>query len=139
MVVSSTATKPMRAPASMAMLQRVMRPSIDRPDGAAAELDGVAVAACRADGADDGQSDVLGGDALAQRPSTATSMVFDFFCSRHWVASTCSTSEVPMPCARQAKAPWVEVCESPQTTVMPARSRRFRADDHVDDAHARDP
>ena len=26
-----------------------------------------------------------------------------------------------MPCARQPKAPWVEVCESPQTTVMPGR------------------
>jgi hypothetical protein len=29
MVVSSTATMPARAPASMAMLQTVMRPSID--------------------------------------------------------------------------------------------------------------
>jgi hypothetical protein len=30
MVLSSTATRPARAPASMAMLQMVMRPSIDR-------------------------------------------------------------------------------------------------------------
>ncbi len=36
-----------------------------------------------------------------------------------WVASTCSTWLVPMPNASAPKAPWVEVCESPQTTVMP--------------------
>ena len=38
---------------------------------------------------------------------------------RHWVASTCSTSEVPMPNASAPKAPCVEVWESPQTIVMP--------------------
>ena len=52
-------------------------------------------------------------------PSTRTSMFFAFFISSVCVASTCSTSLVPMPCARQPKAPWVEVCESPHTTVMP--------------------
>jgi hypothetical protein len=26
-----------------------------------------------------------------------------------------------MPCASAPNAPWVEVCESPQTTVMPGR------------------
>ncbi len=36
-----------------------------------------------------------------------------------WVARTCSTSLVPMPTASAPKAPWVEVWESPQTTVMP--------------------
>ena len=46
-------------------------------------------------------------------------MFFILRVTRHWVASTCSTSLVPMPCARQPKAPCVEVCESPQTTVMP--------------------
>ena len=35
------------------------------------------------------------------------------------MASTCSTSLVPMPNASAPKAPWVEVCESPQTIVMP--------------------
>ena len=35
------------------------------------------------------------------------------------VASTCSTSEVPIPNASAPKAPWVEVCESPQTIVIP--------------------
>ena len=58
-------------------------------------------------------------------PSTRTSIAFIFFCSRHWVASTCSTSEVPMPCARQPNAPCVEVCESPQTTVMPGSVAPF--------------
>ncbi|MOA40878.1 hypothetical protein D3C78_1627890 [compost metagenome] len=54
-------------------------------------------------------------------PSTRTSMFFIFLATRHWVASTCSTSEVPMPWAKAPKAPWVEVCESPQTTVMPGK------------------
>ena len=36
-----------------------------------------------------------------------------------WVASTCSTSLVPMPKARAPKAPWVDVWLSPQTTVIP--------------------
>ena len=36
-----------------------------------------------------------------------------------WVASTCSTSEVPMPCAKAPNAPWVEVWLSPHTIVVP--------------------
>ena len=52
---------------------------------------------------------VLGGDAGAEFALDADQHGLGFFCSRHWVAITCSTSEVPMPCARQAKAPWVEV------------------------------
>ncbi len=70
--------------------------------------------------ADDGQHDVLG--ACTPRgsvPSTLTSMFFAFCASSVCVASTCSTSLVPMPCASAPKAPCVEVCESPQTTVMP--------------------
>ena len=35
------------------------------------------------------------------------------------VASTCSTSLVPIPNASAPNAPWVAVCESPQTIVMP--------------------
>ena len=58
-------------------------------------------------------------------PSTFTSMFFAFFASSVCVASTCSTSLVPMPCARAPKAPWVEVCESPQTTVMPGKVAPF--------------
>ena len=36
-----------------------------------------------------------------------------------WVASTCSTSDVPMPKAMAPKAPCVDVWLSPQTIVMP--------------------
>ncbi|GIX12805.1 MAG: hypothetical protein KatS3mg118_0764 [Paracoccaceae bacterium] len=46
-------------------------------------------------------------------------MFFDFFWISVWVASTCSTSEVPIPWASAPKAPWVAVWLSPQTMVMP--------------------
>ena len=39
--------------------------------------------------------------------------------ARHCVASTCSTSLVPIPKASAPNAPWVAVWESPQTIVMP--------------------
>jgi hypothetical protein len=52
-------------------------------------------------------------------PSMVTRRFFDFFWRRVWVASTCSTSEVPIPWASAPKAPWVEVWLSPQTMVMP--------------------
>ena len=42
-------------------------------------------------------------------PSTRTSMFFAGFCSSVWVASTCSTSDVPMPKASAPTAPCVEV------------------------------
>ncbi len=35
------------------------------------------------------------------------------------MASTCSTSLVPIPKASAPKAPWVAVCESPHTIVIP--------------------
>ena len=52
-------------------------------------------------------------------PETSISMDLDFLAVMHWVAMVCSTSLVPMPCASAPNAPWVLVCESPQTTVMP--------------------
>jgi len=54
-------------------------------------------------------------------PSTVTRMFLAFFCSSVCVARTCSTSDVPMPCASAPKAPCVEVWLSPQTMVMPGR------------------
>ena len=48
-------------------------------------------------------------------------MFLAFFWISVWVASTCSTSDVPMPCASAPKAPCVEVWLSPQTMVMPGR------------------
>src|SRR5580658_5416657 len=52
-------------------------------------------------------------------PSTLMRKVLGVDCGRVCVAMTCSTSLVPMPNARAPKAPCVEVCESPQTMVMP--------------------
>ncbi len=46
-------------------------------------------------------------------------IVFDATCGRHCVASTCSTSLVPMPKASAPNAPCVEVWLSPQTIVSP--------------------
>ena len=54
-------------------------------------------------------------------PSTLIRIVLGFFCTSVWVASTCSTSEVPMPKASAPKAPWVVVWLSPQTIVVPGR------------------
>ncbi|AKZ26061.1 hypothetical protein ACH51_06625 [Ralstonia solanacearum] len=80
----------------------------------------------RADLADDGEHDVLGGAAAPQRAFDFTSMFLLFLGEQRLRASTCSTSEVPMPCASAPNAPCVLVCESPQTTVMPATSRLLR-------------
>ena len=46
-------------------------------------------------------------------------IVFGCACSSVWVASTCSTSDVPIPNASAPNAPCVEVCESPHTIVIP--------------------
>lgn len=56
-------------------------------------------------------------------PSTLMASVFGLTWLRHWVAITCSTSEVPMPKASDPKAPCVAVWESPHTMVMPGRVR----------------
>ncbi len=122
MVLSSTATMPTRAPASMAMLQMVMRPSTDRsaialPANSSAWPLPPAVPILPMIASTMSLAVIPGGSV----PSTRTCMFFIFLAIRHWVASTCSTSEVPMPCAKAPKAPCVEVCESPQTTVMPGR------------------
>lgn len=57
----------------------------------------------------------------ASSPSTCILMFLLLLVMRHWVASTCSTSLVPMPKARAPKAPCVDVWLSPQTTVVPGR------------------
>ena len=56
-------------------------------------------------------------------PSTLTAIHFGRLCGRVWVASTCSTSLVPMPKASAPNAPWVAVWLSPQTIVMPGSVR----------------
>ena len=52
-------------------------------------------------------------------------IVLGFFCRMHCEARTISTSEVPMPKATAPIAPCVDVCESPQTMVMPGSERPF--------------
>ena len=52
-------------------------------------------------------------------PVTVTAMSAGLACGSVWVASTCPTSLVPIPKASAPKAPWVLVCESPQTIVRP--------------------
>ena len=52
-------------------------------------------------------------------PSTVTRMLRERRAISVCVASTCSTSEVPMPKASAPKAPCVAVWLSPHTTVMP--------------------
>ena len=52
-------------------------------------------------------------------PSTLIDMALGLTAGSVWVASTCSTSLVPMPKARAPKAPWVEVWLSPHTIVIP--------------------
>ena len=59
----------------------------------------------------------------ASAPLTSTFMLRALDWIRVWVARTCSTSDVPMPCASAPNAPWVEVWLSPHTMVMPGRVR----------------
>ena len=130
---------PARAPASIDMLQIVMRPSIESASiGAPGVLDHVADRAGGADLADRAEDQVLRGHAEAGlalvgdphrlRPAPGR---------RHWVASTCSTSDVPTGIASAPSAPCVEVCESPQAIVMPGWREAQLGADHVHDALAR--
>ena len=52
-------------------------------------------------------------------PSTLTFRTFGLANAIVPVARTWATCDVPMPNAIVPKAPWVLVCESPQTIVMP--------------------
>ncbi len=69
-----------------------------------------------------------------RRPSTRISIVRGRFWSKHWVASTWATSDVPMSKASAPKAPWVLVWLSPQTMVMPGWVKALLGPDDVDDA-----
>ncbi len=70
----------------------------------------------------------------ASSPSTCIRMFLLRRVMRHWVARTCSTSLVPMPKARDPKAPWVEVWLSPHTTVVLGRVKPCSGPDDVDNA-----
>ncbi len=111
---------PARAPPSIDMLQTVIRSSIERPRIAGPVYSMTCprppltpiwpmIERIRSLAVTPGGSS----------PSTRTSIVSGRARTRHCVARTCSTSEVPMPKAKAPKAPCVEVWLSPQTMVMP--------------------
>ena len=119
-VVSSGAIIPARAPASMDMLHIVIRPSIDSARMAGPRYSITwpmpPLVPMRPMMASTMSLAVTPGGRVA---STSTAMLARRIWGRVWVASTCSTSDVPMPNASAPKAPWVEVWLSPHTIVMP--------------------
>jgi len=119
-VVSSGATMPARAPPSMLMLHTVMRPSMDSDRMAEPRYSmtdpmppPVPMRPMTA------RITSLAVTPAGSSPSTVTAMVPGRRWGRVWVASTCSTSLVPMPNASAPNAPWVEVWLSPHTIVIP--------------------
>ncbi len=118
--MSSGAIIPARAPASMLMLHTVIRPSIDSERMAEPWYSmtwpmppPVPIRPMMP------RMTSLATTPGGQRPSTRTAMVPGRGWGSVWVASTCSTSLVPMPKASAPKAPCVEVWLSPHTIVMP--------------------
>ena len=119
-MASSGAISPARAPPSIAMLQTVIRPSTESARIASPMYSitcpvppAVPVAP---------MIERVMSLAVTPGPRLPLTSTFMFFALRWisvWVASTCSTSDVPMPCASAPKAPWVAVWLSPQTMVMP--------------------
>ena len=104
----------------MLMLQTVIRPSIERASMAGPRYSTtypwpppVPVWVIRV------STRSLAVTPAGSAPLTVTAIVFGRAWGRVWVASTCSTSLVPMPKASAPNAPCVLVCESPQTMVMP--------------------
>ncbi len=121
-VVSSGSISPARAPASILILHSVIRPSIDNArtgSPAYSITNPVAPSVPMRPIIPSARS--LAVTPSASSPVTWICIVFGFFCGRHWVASTCSTSDVPMPNASEPNAPCVEVWLSPQTIVIPGR------------------
>src|SRR6202011_4907752 len=70
-----------------------------RANDRAAEFDRVTRPARCPDPADQASAMSLTVQPSGSLPSTRTSMFLLFLCQRVWVASTCSTSDVLMPCA----------------------------------------
>ena len=123
-VVSSGAIIPARAPASIDMLQTVRRPSID-----SASITGPAYSiTCPAPPPTPSLPIAASTMSFAvtpraSRPWKLIRIVRGLRCVSVCVARTCSTSDVPIPNASAPNAPCVEVCESPQTIVMPGWER----------------
>src|SRR5882762_7688943 len=90
-----------------------------RANGFAAVFGDMAVAARNAGFSDNGQNQVFRGDALGPLAVHQNVHRLGARLDRHCVASTCSTSLVPIPKASVPNAPCVEVWLSPQTIVCP--------------------
>ena len=119
-VVSSGATSPARPPASIVMLQTVMRASIGSARIASPAYSTTCPAAPSAPmRAITARIRSLAPTCGPRRPSTVIRSVRGRFCQRVWVASTWLTSEAPIPKASAPNAPWVEVWLSPHTRVTP--------------------
>ena len=123
-VTSSGATRPARAPASIDMLQMVMRPSMDMARIAEPRYSitcpmppPVPILAMTA------RMMSFAVTPGASVPSTVTLIHFGRDCGSVCVARTCSTSLVPIPNASAPNAPWVAVWLSPHTMVMPGSVR----------------
>ena len=118
--MSSGAITPARAPASIDMLQSVIRPSIENASIASPAYSRTCplpppTPSCPIMPSATSFGVRPGGSV----PSKLTSADFGLRCSSVCVASTCSTSDVPTPIARAPKAPCVEVWLSPHTIVFP--------------------
>jgi hypothetical protein len=119
-VVSSGAIRPARAPPSIDMLHKVMRPSMSSPVTAGPAYSKTwPVPPPTPILAINPRIMSLAVTPGRSPPRKFTKVGLGRFCRRHWVASTCSTSLVPIPNASAPKAPWVAVWLSPQTIVMP--------------------
>ena len=109
-VMSSGAIMPARPPPSMVMLQIVIRSSIVSGFTAVPVYSTIyPVAPATPIFASKARIISLADTPGFSFPSSRTSRVFDFFWRMHCVASTCSTSLVPIPNARAPKAPCVAV------------------------------
>ena len=111
---------PARAPPSIDMLHTVMRPSIDsaRMASPAYSMTWPVPPAVPIWPMMERMMS-LAVTPSGSLPSTVTRMFRALRWISVWVASTCSTSDVPMPTASAPKAPCVEVWLSPHTMVVP--------------------
>ena len=121
-VVSSGAIIPERAPASIDMLHRVSRPSID----SARTVEPAYSIACPAAPAAPIRAMMARMTSFAvthgpSAPSTVMRIVFGRACQIVCVASTCATSVAPIPNASAPSAPCVDVWLSPHTISIPGR------------------
>ena len=111
---------PARAPPSMLMLHSVRRPSmVSLRTASPAYSITWPVAPSVLIWAMIPSARSLAPTVSGKAPFTRISRVRGLCCGRHCVASTCSTSDVPMPKASAPKAPCVLVWLSPQTIVIP--------------------